>query len=153
MRHTLRSMILLVSSLLIAGVMSTAESRGQRASDSPVVMISKVLLLMEVEQSSARRASLADRLSRIVETAHPLDFNPGLIDAIASLLEDDEKLVRRAAARALRHIGPPARRAIPALNEALNKEMPGQFIVPSGGAAADMVAALVSINGMMGIRE
>lgn len=55
--------------------------------------------------------------------------------------------------RGLAHIGPPARRAIPALRRALTEEMHGQFFVPSGSTAATMVGALVSIHGMMGLAE
>lgn len=71
-----------------------------------MVMMSKALSLMEFEQSAARRVAFADTLSRLVETVHPVDFGPTLINGIAALLEDDEKQVRRAAAHALAHVGP-----------------------------------------------
>lgn len=128
---------------------ASASSRPERQSDT-VANIERLITQIQTEQSPRIRWDLAQQLSDLVRRADPADINTDVIDHIAGLLSDRADFVRLWAAVALGNIGPPARRAIPALEKALS-ELPvlysGAVMQPALDSSGAIVPALRKIRG------
>jgi len=84
--------------------------------------IGKRIALVESTADMTARIDRAAHLAEYIASRKPLDVSdvePPIVDRMAGLLDDDADLVRFYAAASLGFLGASARRAIPALEQAL----------------------------------
>lgn len=84
--------------------------------------IDKRIALVESTADTTTRIDRAAHLAEYIASRKPLDVSevePPIVDRMAELLDDDADLVRFYAAASLGFLGASARRAIPALEQAL----------------------------------
>lgn len=101
-----------------------------------------------------QRVVIASQIKDDVKRMHRRDLDRldlRVVDAISALLRDDDDTVRLYAAVALGDIGPRARTALPALNDALTHPappLPGPIpLRPDLGSDAAIPMAIKKING------
>jgi hypothetical protein len=95
---------------------------GGAAAQSVDEEIGKRIALVESTADITTRIDRAAHLAEYIASRKPLDVSdvePPIVDRMAELLEDDADLVRFYAAASLGFLGASARRAIPALEQAL----------------------------------
>ena len=116
--------------LLIAACNSEAlpEAKDTKIDDINVTIERIVLTVKSTKVAPASheamaRENIAQQIPDILTKANIKNVNKQGIDAIATLLEDDDDIVRLHAADALGFIGAPAKYTIPALRKALDKEI------------------------------
>lgn len=127
------------------------------AAQSIDVEISERVALVQSAPNESMRIERAAHLAEYIASRGPLDVanvEAPVVDDMAELLDDDVDLVRFYAAASLGFLGPSARRAIPALEEAFARRerergivfgQPRVFISPVSSVQA-ICAALTKID-------
>jgi hypothetical protein len=147
----------LLSLGLLGGFTCVLVTAEVRAADGATELTSKIELMIDhikAERSSTVRTEVVQRLSAMLQhqdysDVDILEARP--IDDIAGLLSDRDDSVRYWAAMALGQIGPPAGRAVPALERALREvEASTSAIVAAKTSESGIRFAVRTITGKPG---
>lgn len=114
---------------IVALALFCADGAAAQSIDSE---IAERVALIQSESDSTMRIERAAHLAEYIASRGPLDVSnvePPVVDDMADLLDDDVDLVRFYAAASLGFLGASARRAIPALEEALARREQERGIV------------------------
>jgi hypothetical protein len=109
---------------------------------------------LESESDSESRYSRAKEVRRAVCQMDPSEFSDELVDKLIGLVLDNNELVRAMSASALMCIGPQAKRAIPALEAAVDMSPHRKALLdhewmtvgPSGDATQLIIGALQELR-------
>ena len=145
--------LLLLSVALIAASASFNAATSQTTIDAE---IASRLAKIENAPSADARIEWAAHLAEYLASRGPVELNnvdPPIVDDMAQLLSDSEDWVRFYIAASLGFLGPSARRAIPALERALEQgQSPADFSTGGGtilralGSAQAICAAFEKID-------
>ena len=148
-RHLCRLLSLLGMSVF--ALMATDTGAADRSSN-PMVNIKTMIEEIKNETATLDRIRLTEKLQGFIKDQDRLYFtaiDSRIIDDLAGLLSDQNDAVRYWAALALASIGPPAKRAVPALEAALKDIQSTTSKIPVGPdltSESAILGALAKIN-------
>jgi|SRR5579864_5377181 len=106
--------------LLVPAFLGPESSTQAEPALNPADQISSLVKQIQAQALSSEREKKAQHLAATVRTTNAF-LDDQMIDLIASLLQNNDDIVRFNAARSLRYIGPRAKHTVPQLEAALNK--------------------------------
>jgi hypothetical protein len=111
--------------------------------------IDNLIRKIELESDSEGKFRYAHQIRELVCHTDPAEFNDELIDQLIGLALSADEGVRAMSASALVCIGPPAKRAIPALETALSMAPRYEgWIAPSADGSQVIVLAVQKLKSM-----
>jgi hypothetical protein len=133
--------------VILLAVVATI-SIGVRAIPSHAMTeIDDLIRKIELERDSENQIRYAQQIQEIVCHTDPAEFSDELIDQLIGLALNANELVRVHSANALVCIGPPAKRAIPALETALSMGPRYEgWIAPTADGSQVIVLALQKLR-------
>jgi hypothetical protein len=143
-----------VVAILLAVVVACLIDLRATRSDA-TTKIDDLVRKLESESDSESRYGRAREIRRAVCQMDPAEFSDELVEKLIGLVLDNNELVRAMSASALMCIGPRAKRAIPALEAAVEMSPQRKALLdragliaigPSGDATQLMVGALLELR-------